>query len=63
LADGDWPKKGNFHKSLKTLVLMNHYSKFINIWHGASLGPGDQDCSNEVPGVKHGRALRGHIFI
>jgi len=42
---------------------MNHWPECIDFWRGASLGLGDTDCSNEVPGVTNGHALRGHNFI
>jgi len=42
---------------------MNHWPECIDFWHGVSLGLGDTDCSNEVPGDTNGHALRGYIFI
>jgi len=42
---------------------MNHWPQSNNIWHGTFLGPGDSSCSNEVPGVYNGNALREHSFI
>jgi len=41
---------------------MNHRPECIDFWHGASLGLGDTDLFNEVPGVTNDHALRGHIL-
>jgi len=44
---------------------MNHRIKYIYIWHGASLGPGDSSLFkwNEVPGFQNGHALKGRNYL
>jgi len=44
-------------KTFKNLLLVNHWFECIDVWHGASLGPGDSIYSNEVPGVINGPDL------
>jgi len=42
---------------------MNHWPEYIDIQHGASLGPGDPNLCKRSPWGQNGHTLRGHSFI
>jgi len=63
LGPNEGQNKEMFDKYLKNVLLINHRAECIDIAREHHWGKEIQVCSNEVPGITKGHALKGRSFI